>query len=97
MSFFKEFGKNMRIFHSEPYKETVRSSERLIEGTYRVLADKSAEEVEVIASRATELSLKIQEIVGEEKPLVAALAVLTTLRVLDQHVQQQVEDSRTRR
>ena len=96
MGFFKEVGKNMRIFQSDTYKETIKSTERVAQGTYRVLAEKPAEEVDLIGSRATELSLKIQEIVGEEKPLVAALAVLTTLRVLDRHVQQQVEDLRAR-
>jgi len=97
MGFFKEVGKNMRIFQSETYKETMKSTERIAQGTYRLLAEKSAEEVELIGSRATELSLKIQEVVGEEKLLVAGLAILTALRVLDQHVQQQAEDLRARR
>jgi hypothetical protein len=97
MEFFKEFGKNKRIFQSEMYKETMISTERIAQGTYRLLADKSAEEVGLIGSRATELSLKIQEVVGEEKLLVAGLAILTALRVLDQHVQQQAEDLRARR
>jgi hypothetical protein len=97
MGFFKRIGKTMRVLKSETYKETIKSTERLAEGTYSLLAEKSPEEVGLIGNRATELSVKIQEIVGEEKPLVAALAVLTTLRVLDRHVQQQVGDLRARR
>lgn len=92
MGFFKNVGKTMRILQSEPYKETIKSTERLAEGTFALLAGKSPEEATLIGNRATELSIKIQEIVGDEKPLVAALAILTTLRVLDRHVQQQVED-----
>jgi hypothetical protein len=97
MGFFKKVGKTMRILESETYKETIKSTERLAESTYSLLAEKSPEEVGLIGNRATELSVKIQEIVGEEKPLVAALAILTALRVLDRHVQQQVEDLRARR
>jgi hypothetical protein len=97
MGFFKEVGKNMRIFQSDTYKETIKSTERVAQGTYRLLAEKSPEEAGLIGSRATELSVKIQEIVGEEKLLVAGLALLTALRVLDQHVQQQAEDLRARR
>lgn len=97
MGFFKKVGKTMRILESKAYKDTIKSTERLAQSTYSLLAEKSAEEVDLIGSRATELSLKVQEIVGEDKPLVAALAILTALRVLDRHVQQQVEDLRARR
>lgn len=97
MGFFKKIGTTMRVLESETYKETIKSAERVAQGSYRLLAEKSADEAGLIGSRATELSLKIQEIVGEEKPLVAALAILIALRVLDQHVQQQVEDLRARR
>jgi flagellar biosynthesis/type III secretory pathway chaperone len=97
MGFFKKVGKTMRVLESETYKDTIKSTERLAQSSYCLLAEKSPDEAGPISSRATELSLKIQEIVGEEKPLIAALAILTALRVLDQHVQQQVEDSRLRR
>jgi len=97
MGFFKKVGKTMRILESETYKDTIKSTERLAQSSYCLLAEKSPEEVDLIGSRATELSVKIQEIVGWEKPLVAALAILTALRVLDQHVQQQVGDLRERR
>src|SRR5258708_32002998 len=62
MGFFKEVGKNMRIFQSDTYKETIKSTERVAQGTYRLLAEKSPEEAGLIGSRATELSVKIQEI-----------------------------------
>ena len=94
MGFFKKVGKTMRVLESEAYKDTIKSTERLAQSTYSLLAEKSPEEAGLIGSRATELSVKIQEIVGEEKPLVAALAILTALRVLDRHVQQQVEGLR---
>jgi hypothetical protein len=92
MSFFKEFGKWRRVFDSETYKETIKSAERITQYAYRVLADKSPEEAAAIGDRVAELSLKMQETVGEEKPFIAALALLTTMRVLDLHVQKQVEN-----
>jgi hypothetical protein len=97
MGFFKKVGKTMRILESETYKDTIKSTERLAQSTYSLLSEKSPEEAGLIGNRATELSVKIQEVLGEEKPFVAALAILTTLRVLDQHVQRQVEDLRARR
>ena len=97
MGFFKKVGKTIRILESQTYKDTIKSAERVAQGTYQLLAEKSPEEVNLIGRRASDLSVKIQEIVGEEQLLVAGLALLTALRVLDQHVQQQAEDLRARR
>jgi hypothetical protein len=97
MGFFKKVGKTMRILESQTYKDTIKSAERVAQGTYQLLAEKSPEEVNLIGGRASDLSIKIQEIVSEEQLLVAGLALLTALRVLDQHVQQQAEDLRARR
>lgn len=91
MGFFKRVGKTMRILESETYKDTFKTAERVAQGAYQLLAEKSPEEAGLVVCRASELSEKILELVGEEKLLVAGLAFLTAVRVLDQHVQQQAK------
>ena len=97
MGFFKKVGKTMRILESETYRDTVKTADRVAQGTYQLLAEKSSEEAGLVVGRASELSDKILEVVGEEKLLVAGLALLMALRVWDQHVQQQAEDLRAHR
>lgn len=94
---WKQIGEYYRAYSSEAYEDTIRAAEHLASTSLVLLEGKPAEERKAILARAQELTEKLSDAVCSEVPLVAALAVLTELRVLERIVQQQADERRRAR
>lgn len=73
-----------RVSHSETCAEIVRSADRLANASFRLFAEKSKSEQTAILARVTELSEDLNKALGEQPPLIIALALLTAIRVQEQ-------------
>ena len=84
MGIFGRFAKAYRVYHSETYRETIRSAETVAGASLRLFADQSAREQAQILERVTELSEKLHNAIDGEIPLVIALTLLTAIRAHEQ-------------
>lgn len=91
MGFFSRFYKAHRVLDSESYRDTIKSVEKIAVASYGLLADKPDEEKAQILERVNGLSEKLTDVIGDEKPLVAALTLLTALRVQHHLIEQSLE------
>lgn len=87
MGIFSKFAKAYRVYDSSTYKETMRSVEKVAGASFRLFADKSADEQTQILVRVTELSEKLHDAIDDEIPLVIALTLLNAIRAHEQTVQ----------
>jgi hypothetical protein len=87
VSIFRKFAKADRVYDSQPYRETMRSVEKVASSALKILNDKSAEEKAKILERVTELSEKLQDAIDHEIPLVVSLTLLSAIRVHEQAIQ----------
>jgi hypothetical protein len=94
---WKQLGEYYRAYSSEAYEDTMRAAEQLASTSLVLLESKPAEERKAILARAQELTEKLSDAACSEVPLVAALAVLTELRVLERIIQQQADERRRAR
>lgn len=94
---WKQLGEYYRAYSSEAYEDTMRAAEHLASTSLMLLESKATEERTVILAKAQELTDKLSDAVCSEVPLVAALAVLTELRVLERIIQQQADERRRAR
>ena len=76
------------------YQDTMRAVERLASESLVLLDSKPEEERKAILARAQELTEKLSEVVGCDTPLVASVALLTEIRVLERLIQQQADKHR---
>lgn len=82
-----------RVHHSEMYRETMHSVEKLAGASLRLFAEKPKEEQTKLLTQMAVLSKKINEALDEESPLVVALTLLTAIRVHEQLVNGQPAES----
>jgi hypothetical protein len=82
------------VYSTETYKDTVRCAEKLARESLALLKAKSPEEVDRIGLLVQGLTNKINDMVADDSPLVAALSLLTAIRILEQNIQTQVESLR---
>jgi hypothetical protein len=88
---FSKFAKAYRVYDSQPYRETMRSVEKVASSSLKILADKSAKEKAQILERVTELSEKLQNAIADEIPLVVSLTLLSAIRVHEQTIQHRAD------
>jgi len=86
---WKLFGSYYRTYSSEAYNDTMRATEQLARDSILVLNRKPEDERREILAKAQCLTEKISETFENEAPMVAALGLLTAIRVLEQMIKNQ--------
>jgi hypothetical protein len=94
---WKEFGEYFCAYSSEAYNDTMRAVDQLASMSLVLLDGKPEGERKEILARAQNLTEKLSDVVCAEVPLVAVVAVLTELRVLERIIQQQADERRRAR
>jgi hypothetical protein len=83
------FRRYFRAYSSDAYSDTIRAVEHLASTSILLLEGQPEEERGEILAKAQTLTDKLCSAVGDESPMVGALALLTTVRVLERLVQEQ--------
>lgn len=91
---WKLFSAYRRVYASEAYDETMRATEQLARDSLLLLDRKPEEERREVLAKAQSLTEKISETFENEAPMVAALGLLTAIRVLDRTIKDQAAQLR---
>jgi hypothetical protein len=86
---WKLFGSYFRTYSSDAYNDTMSAVERLARDSILVLNRKPEDERREILARAQIVTERISETFDNEAPMVAAIGLLTAVRVLEQMIKNQ--------